>query len=247
MTESQFILPDWPAPKNIRAAVTTRLDGVSQPPYTSFNLAAHVGDDPTVVRENRSRLRTALALPAEPGWLKQVHGIMVVDAAQGGVEPEADGAFCVQSGVVCAVLTADCLPVLLCNRQGTKVAALHAGWRGLAAGVIEAGVQALCMPGSELIAWLGPAIGPEKFEVGAEVRTAFVQHDPQAASAFRTMHAGKYLADIYMLARQRLQKLGLTGVYGGEFCTVTESARFFSYRREGVTGRMATLIWIDDG
>lgn len=247
MVKPQHILPDWPAPKNIRAAVTTRLGGVSQPPYTSFNLAAHVGDDPTAVRENRTRLRTTLAFPAEPLWLKQVHGTTVVHAAQVGVEPEADGAFSAQPGVVCAVLTADCLPVLLCNRQGTKVAALHAGWRGLAGGVIEAGVKALSMPGNELLAWLGPAIGPEKFEVGAEVRAVFMQHDPQAESAFQLTRDGKYLADIYMLARQRLQKLGLTGVYGGQLCTVTESARFFSYRREGVTGRMATLIWIDDG
>lgn len=247
MTEPQFIFPDWPAPKNIRAAVTTRHGGVSQPPYASSNLATHVGDDPTVVRENRTRLRTALSLPAEPLWLKQVHGVTVVNAAQGGVEPEADGSFCPQPGVVCAVLTADCLPVLLCNRQGTKVAALHAGWRGLVGGVIEAGVKALNVPGDELLAWLGPAIGPEKFEVGAEVRAVFMQHDPQAASAFRSTRDGKYLADIYILARQRLQKLGLASVYGGGFSTVTDSARFFSYRRDGVTGRMATLIWIDNG
>lgn len=247
MTEPQFIFPEWPAPKTIRAAVTTRLGGVSQSPYTSFNLAAHVGDNPTAVHENRTRLRGALALPAEPLWLKQVHGITVVDAAQADVEPEADGVFCAQPGIVCAILTADCLPVLLCNRQGTKVAALHAGWRGLVGGVIEAGVKALNLPGNELLAWLGPAIGPEKFEVGAEVRTVFVQHDPQAASAFRATREGKYLANIYLLARQRLQKLGLAGVYGGGLCTVTDSARFFSYRRDGVTGRMATLIWIDNG
>ena len=247
MTESQFIFPDWPAPKNIRAAVTTRLNGVSQVPYASFNLASHVGDDLTAVHENRTHLRTALALPAEPLWLKQVHGITVVDAAQGGVEPEADGAFCSQPGVVCAVLTADCLPILICNWQGTKVAALHAGWRGLAGGVIEAGVKALSESGNELLAWLGPAIGPEKFEVGAEVRSAFLQYDPHAASAFRATRDGKYLADIYMLARQRLQKLGLAAVYDGGFCTVTDAARFFSYRRDGVTGRMATLIWIDNG
>lgn len=243
----EIITPDWPALKNIHAAVTTRLGGVSQSPYTSFNLATHVGDNPTAVHENRTRMRTALTLPSEPLWLKQVHGVTVVDAAQADVEPEADGAFCAQAGVVCAVLTADCLPVLLCNRQGTKVAALHAGWRGLAGGVIEAGVKALSEPGKELLAWLGPAIGPEKFEVGAEVRTIFVQHDPQAAGAFRGTHNEKYLADIYILARQRLQKLGITSVYGGDFCTVTDSTRFFSYRRDGVTGRMATLIWIDNG
>jgi hypothetical protein len=243
----QFITPDWPAPANVRAAVTTRVGGVSRAPYDSFNLATHVGDDPAAVHENRARLRTALALPAEPLWLKQVHGVAVVDAAQGGAESEADGAFAAQPGAVCAVLTADCLPVLLCNRAGTKVAALHAGWRGLAGGVIEAGVEALSVPGSELLAWLGPAIGPEAFEVGPEVRTAFIQYDAQAVQAFRAAREGKYLADIYLLARLRLQRLGVAAVYGGGFCTVTERARFFSYRRDGATGRMASLIWLADG
>ena len=247
MTEPQFVLPDWPAPANVRAAVTTRIGGVSHAPYDGFNLAAHVGDDPAAVHANRARLRTALALPAEPVWLKQVHGVAVVDAAQGGVEPEADGAFATQPGVVCAVLTADCLPVLLCNRAGTKVAALHAGWRGLAGGVIEAGVRAMGVPGSELLAWLGPAIGPASFEVGAEVRAAFNQHDVQAAQAFRAAREGKYLADIYLLARQRLQRLGVATVYGGGFCTVIDRVRFFSYRRDGATGRMASLIWLADG
>jgi len=247
MTESQFILPDWPVPANVRAAVTTRTGGASRAPYDSFNLATHVGDDPAAVRENRVRLRTALTLPAEPLWLKQVHGVAVTDAAHAGTEPEADGAFAAQPGAVCAVLTADCLPVLLCNRAGTKVAALHAGWRGLAGGVIEAGVKAMGVPGSELLVWLGPAIGPASFEVGPEVRTAFVQHDAQAAQAFRAAREGKYLADIYQLARQRLQRLGVAAVYGGGFCTVTERARFFSYRRDGATGRMATLIWLTGG
>ena len=247
MTEPQFILPDWPAPANVRAAVTIRAGGVSRRPYDTFNLATHVGDDPSAVRENRARLRTALALPAEPLWLKQVHGVVVVDAAQGGAEPEADGAFAAQPGAVCAVLTADCLPVLLCNREGTKVAALHAGWRGLVGGVIEAGVKAMGIPGNELLAWLGPAIGPVSFEIGPEVRTAFMEHDAQAAQAFRAAREGKYLADIYLLARQQLQSLGVTAVYGGGFCTVTERARFFSYRRDGATGRMASLIWLADG
>ena len=247
MTESQFIFPDWPVPANVRAAVTARTGGVSHAPYDSFNLAAHVGDDPAAVRANRARLRTALALPAEPVWLKQVHGMVVVDAAHGGVEPEADGAFTAQPGAVCAVLTADCLPVLLCNRAGTKVAALHAGWRGLAGGVIEAGVKAMGVPANELLAWLGPGIGPASFEVGPEVCAAFVQHDAQAALAFRAAREGKYLADIYQLARRRLQRLGVAAVYGGGFCTVTERARFFSYRRDGVTGRMASLIWLSDG
>jgi polyphenol oxidase len=244
MTEPQFIIPDWPAPANVRAAVTNRAGGVSHAPYDSFNLATHVGDDPAAVRENRARLRAALALPAEPLWLKQVHGVAVVDAAQGGTEPEADGAFAAHPGAVCAVLTADCLPVLLCNRAGTKVAALHAGWRGLAGGVIEAGVKAMGAAGSDLLAWLGPAIGPANFEVGPEVRAAFVQYDAQAAQAFRAAREGKFLADIYQLARQRLQRAGVMEVYGGGFCTVTERARFFSYRRDGATGRMASLIWL---
>ncbi len=247
MTEPQFILPDWPAPANVRATVTTRTGGVSRAPYDSFNLAAHVGDDPAAVRENRARLSTALALPAVPAWLKQVHGVVVVDATLSGCEPEADGVFATQPGAVCAVLTADCLPVLLCNRAGTKVAALHAGWRGLVGGVIEAGVKALGVPGSDLLAWLGPAIGPASFEVGPEVRAAFVRHDTQAAQAFRVARDGKYLADIYLLARLQLQRLGVAEVYGGGFCTVTERARFFSYRRDGVTGRMASLIWLADG
>lgn len=247
MTEPQFILPDWPAPANVRAAVTTRVGGVSRAPYDSFNHAAHVGDDPAAVHANRTRLRAALALPDEPTWLKQVHGVVVVNAAQSGREPEADGAFATQPGAVCAVLTADCLPVLLCNHSGTNVAALHAGWRGLAGGVIEAGVKAMGIPGSELLAWLGPAIGPQTFEVGPEVRTAFVQYDAQAAQAFRAAREGKYLADIYLLARLRLQRLGVAAVYGGGFCTVTERARFFSYRRDGATGRMASLIWLADG
>ena len=244
MAEPQFILPDWPAPANVRAMVTTRVGGVSHAPYDSFNLAIHVGDDPAAVRENRARLRTALVLPAEPLWLKQVHGVAVVDAARAGIEPEADGAFAAQPGTVCAVLTADCLPVLLCNRAGTKVAALHAGWRGLAGGVIDAGVQAIGVAGDELLAWLGPAIGPASFEVGPEVRAAFVQHDTQAAQAFRAVRDGKYLADIYSLARLRLQRLGVAAVYGGELCTVTDGAHFFSYRRDGATGRMAALVWL---
>jgi len=243
----QFILPNWPAPANVRAAVTTRAGGVSRAPYDSFNLATHVGDDPAAVRENRTRLHAALALPAEPVWLKQVHGVAVADATRAGTEPEADGAFAAQPGVVCAVLTADCLPVLLCNRAGTRVAALHAGWRGLAGGVIEAGVKALGVPDGDLLAWLGPAIGSASFEVGPEVRAAFIQHDAQAAQAFQAARDGKYLADIYLLARLRLQRLGVVAVYGGGFCTVTERARFFSYRRDGATGRMASLIWLADG
>jgi YfiH family protein len=242
MTEPQFISPDWPAPANVRAAVTTRAGGVSRKPYDSFNLATLVGDNPVAVRENRVRLRTALALPAEPVWLEQVHGVRVVDVASTGNEPEADGGYTTKAGVACAVLTADCLSVLLCDRQARSLRFFR--WRGLAAGVIEAGVQALNVPGSELLAWLGPAIGPEEFEVGKEVRDMFVTHDPAASVAFRPQPGGKYLADIYRLARQRLAALGVTAVYGGGYCTVRERERFYSYRRDGATGRMASLIWL---
>jgi hypothetical protein len=245
MAEPRFITPDWPAPANVRACVTTRAGGVSRPPYASFNLAAHVGDDPQAVASNRARLRAELALPGEPAWLTQVHGVGVVDAAAEAADrPQADGAFATVPGAVCAVLTADCLPVLLCDRDGTRVAALHAGWRGLSSGVIEAGVRALDVAGGELLAWLGPAIGPLAFEVGAEVRAAFVAGDPAAASAFQPDRSGKFLADIYLLARQRLAGLGVTAVYGGGLCTVADRDRFYSYRRDGVTGRMASLIWL---
>jgi len=247
MTEPQFIFPDWPAPANVRAVVTTRVGGASRAPYDSFNLAAHVGDDPAAVRANRAQLRSVLQLPGEPVWLRQVHGVNLIDAARAPVAPEADGAFAKQPGAVCAVLTADCLPVLLCDGAGTRVAVLHAGWRGLAAGVIEQGVQALGVPGHDLLAWLGPAIGPQAFEVGPEVRDAFMRRDARAADAFRSSNGDRYRADIYLLARQRLMRLGIETVYGGGFCTVTDHARFYSYRRDGACGRMASLIWLSDG
>lgn len=241
----EFIFPDWPAPANVKALTTTRVGGLSRGPYASFNLGDHVDDDPDVVRRNRARLREALALPAEPAWLKQVHGVNVVDAASAEAGTTADGAWTNQSGVVCAVLTADCLPVFLCNRQGTKVALLHAGWRGLAAGVIEAGLQALATPGAELLAWLGPAIGPDSYEVGDAVRDAFLTQDAGVAACFRAHGAGQWHADLYALARRRLQARGVNAIHGGYFCTVREPERFYSYRRDGVTGRMASLVWLD--
>lgn len=244
MSVPQFIVPDWPAPANVRATLTTRIGGASRAPYESFNLAMHVGDNPDSVHANRARMRKVLGLPAEPCWLKQVHGTVVIDAARVSNEPEADGAFATQPGAVCAVLTADCLPVLLCDRAGTRVAALHAGWRGLAGGVIEQGVKALGVPGGELLAWLGPAIGPDKFEVGDEVRAAFVDRDRTTVSAFRSGSPGKWWADIYQLARRRLSGVGVDAVYGGGFCTVQDRERFFSYRRDGATGRMAALVWL---
>lgn len=239
-----FILPAWPAPPQVRACTTTRSGGVSVGPYASLNLAAHVGDVPAAVTENRTRLHRALSLPAEPRWLNQVHGTAVAVAGE-GCGGEADASVATQPGAVCAVLTADCLPLLLCDRAGTVVAAVHAGWRGLLAGVIEATVARLERPASELLVWLGPAIGPAAFEVGAEVRAAFLATDGGAAEgAFRPSPAGRWLADLYALARLRLWRLGIGAVYGGDLCTFSDSARFYSYRRDGVTGRMASLIWL---
>lgn len=235
-----MILPDWPAPPGVHACATTRDGGVSLGPYASLNLGDHVGDDPVAVAENRARLCRELALPAEPLWLTQVHGVTVTEG-QGGC---ADASVAFGPGTICTVMTADCLPLLLCDRAGMRVAAVHAGWRGLLAGVIEAAVTRLGVPGTELLVWLGPAIGPDAFEVGEEVRAAFVAQDETAAAVFTPSPAGRWLADIYALARQRLARCGVTAVYGGELCTYSDAQRFYSYRRDGVTGRMASLIWL---
>lgn len=240
----EFIYPDWPAPANVHAVVTTRAGGVSRGAYASFNLAHHVGDDPQSVARNRARLREALRLPAEPLWLEQVHGAEVVDASAAAPGVVADGAYADRPGVVLAILTADCLPVFLCDRAGTRAALLHAGWRGLAAGIIEAGVRALATPAGELLAWLGPAIGPLSYQVGEEVRRAFVAQDASAAAAFRPDGAGRYRADLYALARWRLHALGVHAVFGGHHCTFLEHERFYSYRRDGACGRMASLLWL---
>lgn len=239
----EFIVPDWPAPANVRALSTTRSGGVSLGPYASLNLGDHVADDPAVVAENRARLRKHL--PAEPLWLKQVHRADVADADSAFGVPEADAAAARKAGKVCAVLTADCLPLLLCDQAGTVVAAAHAGWRGLAGGVIEAAVAAMAVPPDEILAWLGPAIGPAAFEVGGEVRDAFLAFDPTAEAAFAPKDGGKWLADIFLLARQRLGKIGVKSVHGGGLCTYTDGSRFYSYRRDGATGRMASLIWLE--
>ena len=239
------IAAPWPAVARVRAVTTVRSGGVSAAPFDTFNLGDHVGDDPAAVRANRARLRTGLALPAEPLWLTQVHGTRVVAAAETQPGTEADGSFTDHAGVVCAVLTADCLPVFLCDRAATRVAVVHAGWRGLAAGVVEQGLAAMGVAGNQMLAWLGPAIGPQVFEVGDEVRQTFVSHQPEAVLAFQKNTRGRYYADIYALARLRLAAAGVTQVYGGEYCTYTESQRFFSYRRDGQTGRMAALIWLD--
>lgn len=239
-----WLLPDWPAPPTVRAVTTTRAGGVSPMPYDTFNLAAHVGDAPAAVAVNRRRLRDRLGLPAEPCWLHQVHTTRAVRAQRGGEPLEADAAFADQPGVVCAVLTADCLPILLCDRVGERVAAVHAGWRGLAAGVVESTLDALGPAAGGWLAWLGPAIGPRVFEVGDEVREAFLAGSKDAIGAFAPSATGRWLADLYALARQRLAARGVANVYGGGECTYSDRARFFSYRRDGVTGRMATLIWL---
>lgn len=235
--------PDWPAPSTVKALSTTRLGGVSVSPYASLNLGCHVGDDPVAVAENRRCLRALL--PGEPCWLSQVHGTEVIEADGQRREIEADASFTRVPGCVCAVQTADCLPVLFCDRGGSVVAAAHAGWRGLAAGVLENTILAMDVPPSDILAWLGPAIGPQFFEVGDDVREAFVATGEEASAAFVMRSSGKWLADIFLLARQRLLGAGVSSVFGGGLCTFSDSTRFYSYRRDRVCGRMATLIWLD--
>lgn len=236
------IIPDWPAPKNVKMLQTTRNGGVSTAPYAGLNLGDHVGDNPLAVSRNRMLLTPLL--PSEPVWLKQVHGTVVADAAQTTCWPEADAIVSSRPGAVCVVMTADCLPVLLCDEQGSVVGAVHAGWRGLCDGVIEATVRIMNMPPQTLMAWLGPAIGPQVFEVGDEVRAAFIARQREASVAFVPGISGKWYADIFQLARLRLKALGITRIYGGGLCTYADSVRFFSYRRDGVTGRMGTFIWL---
>ena len=236
------IIPDWPAPENVKALQTTRNGGVSRAPYGSLNLGDHVGDVPLAVARNRMLLEPLL--PSEPVWLKQMHGTVVVNAHDADCRPEADACVSAHAGAVCVVMTADCLPVLLCDEQGSTVGAVHAGWRGLCDGVIEQTVCAMHVQPAALMAWLGPAIGSRKFEVGDEVRAAFIAKQPQAVAAFVASASGKWLADIYQLARLRLNVLGITRVYGGSLCTCTDHTRFFSYRRDGATGRMGAFIWL---
>jgi purine-nucleoside/S-methyl-5'-thioadenosine phosphorylase / adenosine deaminase len=238
-----LIIPDWPAPANVRALQTTRTGGISSAPYDSFNLGDHVGDAPLAVERNRMLLNTLL--PSEPVWLEQAHGTLVANADLASCLPQADACIARHRSAVCVVMTADCLPLLLCDRQGSVVGTAHAGWKGLAAGVIEATVRAMDVAPQNLMAWLGPAISQDAFEIGEEVRAAFIAVQPQSASAFVPGLKGKWLADIYALARLRLNALGITSIHGGGYCTYRERERFFSYRREGVTGRMGTFIWLD--
>lgn len=241
------IVPDWPAPGRVRAAATTRTGGSSRGPWRSLNLAGHVADDGEAVARNRARLRRELELPEDPRWLVQRHGARVAEA--GGPAPDeapADGIVARAPGAVCAVLAADCMPVLLCDRGAAAVAALHAGWRGIAAGIVEAGVRAVGAAPGDLMAWLGPAIGPERFEVGPDVRRALLAGDPGAGGAFRPSGApDRWRADLERVVRRRLARCGVGSVHGGGYCTASDPERFFSHRRDGVTGRMAALVWLD--
>lgn len=241
MSAHDWLTPDWPAPAHVRACVTTRSGGVSVAPFETFNLGDHVDDDPAAVASNRQHLVDTLG--CQPAWLRQVHGIVVAEADPATVI-EADGNWTATPGIACTAMTADCLPALFCDRAGTRVAAAHAGWRGLAGGVLEAAVKALDVAPQELLVWLGPAIGPTAFEVGSEVREAFVQQHAEAADAFvPSVNAGKFMADIYQLARIRLAAIGVTAVSGGGLCTYNDP-RFYSYRRSARTGRFASLIWL---
>lgn len=238
-----WLTPEWPVPAGVRALSTLRCGGCSTGAHAGLNLGDHVTDDPVAVAANRRALIRAAGLPAEPRWLQQVHGVSAIEADEWRPGIEADACFTHGADRVCAVLTADCLPVLLCDSGGEAVAAIHAGWRGLLHGVIEATGARMGIPPERLIAWIGPAIGPAAFEVGAEVREAFLERDRDARALFVPSPRGRWLADLAGLARLRLQACGVADIHGGQWCTASDPARFYSYRRDGVTGRMATLIW----
>ena len=239
-----WITPAWPAPPQVRSLITTRAGGVSAGAHASFNLGLSAGDDPRAAAANRLLLRSHL--PGDPVWLKQVHGARVVRADKATAIPDADAAYTRHNATVCAVMVADCMPVLLCDERARVVGIAHAGWRGLSSGVIENTLAAMEVPARELLAFLGPAIGPGAFEVGADVRDAFLAADAAAAAAFRPQREDKWFADLFMLARQRLERAGVRRIYGGGLCTFSDPARFYSYRRDKTTGRMAALIWLDD-
>jgi YfiH family protein len=242
---AEWLRPDWPVPARVRALSTTRAGGVSEGVYASLNLGEHVDDAAAAVAENRRRLQAEIGA-AHPHWLAQVHGTRVASLGGAPVEEPADASVTVKPGEACVIMTADCLPVLFCDRAGIRVGAAHAGWRGLSAGVLEATVAAMQTAPGELLAWMGPAIGPRAYEVGDEVREAFLGTAPEAAQAFRpSREPGKWRCDLYLLARQRLEAVGVKDIYGGGFCTYTDKDRFFSYRRDGQTGRMSTLIYIE--
>ena len=243
MTDN-LLIPDWPMPANVRAVCSTRVGGVSTGCYASLNLGDHVGDTPDIVITNRLRYQQSAQMPSAPVWLQQVHGTHVLAVTSQSISgQQADASFTRDPGVVCTVMTADCLPLLLCDSAGTQVAAVHAGWRGLCDGIVEKSVRQFENP-TEVIAYLGPAISQTAFEVGAEVRAAFMAVATEAEQAFMPGAAGKWQADLYLLARQRLHSAGVSQIYGGNFCTYLQSELFFSYRRDGQTGRMASSIWL---
>jgi polyphenol oxidase len=246
VAQSIALTPEWPVSPRVRAAFTLRSGGVSTAPYDTLNVGAHVGDDPACVRQNRTRVCALLQLPVEPAWLEQVHGNEVVEVCPdvGVGSGPADAVIVRTRGAVAAIQVADCLPVLFASSDGTAVAAAHAGWRGLAAGVLEATVSRLGSEPTQLLAWIGPGIGTAHFEVGDEVREAFVTQDQDAAPAFHPNRRGRWQCDLVLLARQRLIQVGLTRVFGGRWCTYSEQSRFFSFRRDGKCGRMAALIWL---
>ncbi len=239
-----WIAPAWPAPPRVRSLITTRTGGVSSGAHASFNLGLSAGDDATAVHANRALLRKHV--PREPAWLRQVHGARVVLADGMAETPDADASVARNAGTVCTVMIADCLPVLLCSTRGDVVGVAHAGWRGLSSGVVESTVNAMGAAADDLLAYLGPAIGPSAFEVGADVRDAFLATDAGAADAFKPHRERKWLADLFALARRRLSRCGVTRIYGGGICTYRDATRFYSYRRDRATGRMAALIWLDD-
>jgi len=243
---SSWLVADWPAPANICAGVSTRLGGHSIAPYNSLNVGGHVGDEAASVRQNRHQLFLASGAPQAPCWLKQTHSTHVVDAGAHYLgPPEADASFSTEPDAVCCVMTADCLPLLVCDRAGAQIAAVHAGWRGLADGIIEKTLARFSANANDILVWLGPAISQTAFEVGDEVRDIFLTHDVVASQAFLPSPQGRWMADLYGLAKQRLAAVGVTQVYGGQYCTHQDAQRFFSYRRDGVTGRMAAMIWMN--
>ena len=235
---------DWPAPAQVRAGITTRLGGGSRHPYRGFNLALHVGDDPSAVSANRVELRRGLNLPNDPCWLQQVHGKRVVEAAEGLAQP-ADGSHASDPGHVCAVLIADCVPLLLADRAGSQVAAIHAGWRGIAAGIIEAALAAMGAHPQHMLAWIGPCIGPDSYAVGADVRSACLQLNPESTDCFAPKGKDRWCADLKQLVRHQLQRQGVRAIHGSDLCVHDNPELFFSHRRDGQTGRMSALIWID--
>jgi YfiH family protein len=243
---TEFIHPDWPAPDNVQARVTTRKGGFSKGGFTGLNLAAHVGDVAEVVAQNRAELKASLGLPAEPCWLSQVHSSVVVQAADVVGDVQADAVVTDSPGMVCAVLTADCLPVLLTDTNGQLVAAVHAGWRGLCTGILENTVENFLAAGIDaqnILAWFGPAIGPQAYEVDEPVRNVFIARAPDCSAAFSESRSGHWFFDLYAAARISLAAMGVVQTFGGEFCTYNDE-RFYSYRREASCGRQASLIWL---